>query len=338
MAHPSTLRRRLLSFPILGAVTVALWGLAPVWVGAALGWDLTLGRKLAATRTVLLLLLYTAADWAGVVAALGARAGATLLGDPDGRRSLAWHREIKRRWIRVLSSGGFALFGARLVVERGDCAERPPYLVFLRHAGLADGLIAPLVFEIAHPVNLRFAVKRELLWDPAFDLVGPRVRTAFIDRDSPDGATERARVAALIDGLEPDEGVLIYPEGTRFSTSKAAALQDRLAASGDSAALAYARSLERVLPPKLGGPLSLLQRNPGHDVVFCAHTGLDRAYSVSHMLRGDLVGLQIRVRLWRVAFADIPATEATQAEWLRSQWGRMDREVAALERGPGSPA
>ncbi len=229
------------------------------------------------------------------------------------------------------ASGGFALFGARLVMEASDLALRPPYLVFLRHAGIADGVIAPLVFELDRQANLRFAVKRELTWDPAFDLVGPEVRTLFVDWDGPDGETERARVAALIDALEPDEGVLLYPEGTRFSPEEAAAVRDRLAAAGDTEGLAYARTLERVLPPKVGGALALLDRNPGHDVVFCAHAGLARAYSFAGMLRGDLVGLAVRVRLWRVPFADVPTTREGRLTWLRAQWQRMDREVRALE-------
>jgi 1-acyl-sn-glycerol-3-phosphate acyltransferase len=326
-----TWRRRLLTFPALGAITVALWGAAPLWVGAALLWDLTLGRKLAATRTTLMLLLYTLADWVGIAAALLTRAVGAVAGDPGGRRSLTWHRVIKREWNRALARVGFWLFGARLEVEGDRSATGTPFLVFLRHAGIADVLIAPIVFELPHPTFLRYAVKRELLWDPAFDLVGPQVRAVFVDRDSTDGAGERARVAQMIDGLEPDEGVLLYPEGTRFSTRKAEAIQAKLKASGDDDALTYARSLTRVLPPKLGGTLALLQRNPGHDVVFCAHTGLDRAYSVGGMLRGDLVGLVVRVKLWRVPFAEIPREPDAQAAWMRSQWARMDREVAALE-------
>ncbi len=332
-----TWRRRLITFPALGAVTLALWGAAPLWVGLALLWDLTLGRKLAATRTTLMLLVYTLADWIGIVAALLTRLAGALLPDPGGHRWLGWHRVIKREWNRALARIGFRLFGARLEVEGDGCATGTPFLVFLRHAGIADVLLAPIVFELPHPTFLRYAVKRELLWDPAFDLVGPQVRAVFVDRDSADGAGERARVAQMIDGLEANEGVLLYPEGTRFSASKAASILARLESSGDREALEYARSLTRVLPPKLGGTLALLQRNPGHDVVFCAHTGLDHAYSVSGMLRGDLVGLVVRVRLWRVPFAEIPSEPVALAAWMRAQWTRMDREVAALEgRSPSA--
>lgn len=334
----STWRRRLISFPALGAISVVLWGGAPLLLAVALLWDLTGGRKLAATRTAVMLMLYTAADWVGIGAALVTRAVCAALGDPGGVRSLHWHRVIKREWNRALARAGFWVFAARLEVGGDACAEGTPFLVFLRHAGIADVLIAPIVFELPHPTWLRYAVKRELLWDPAFDLVGPKVRTVFIHRDSADGAGERARVAALIDHLEPDEGVLIYPEGTRFPPSKAAAVQARLRAPGDEQALAYAESLTHVLPPKLGGTLALLQRSPGHDVVFCAHSGLDRAYSVGAMLRGDLVGLVVRVQLWRIPFAEIPTDPAAQVDWMRAQWSRMDREVAALEARAGAAA
>lgn len=331
-------RRRLISIPVLAAVTAVAWGGAPVWLVLALVWDLTFGRRLAATRTAIMVLVYTAADWIGIAAALVTRAVCATLGDPGGARALRWHRVIKREWNRALARTGFAVFGARLEIEGGAAATGTPFLVFLRHAGIADVLIAPMVFELTHPTWLRYAVKRELLWDPAFDLVGPQIRTAFIDRDSADGASERVRVAALIDGLEPDEGVLIYPEGTRFSAAKAASIQARLRESGDTEGLSYARSLKRVLPPKLGGTLALLQRNPRHDVVFCAHTGLDRAYSVASMLRGDLVGLVVRVRLWRVPFAEIPTDKVGQAAWMSAQWSRMDREVADLEARPQAAA
>jgi hypothetical protein len=76
--------------------------------------------------------------------------------------------------------------------------------------------------------------------------------------------------------------------------------------------------------PAIRDPLELLAGNPGADVVFCAHTGFEPAGSPSDILRGALVGATIRVRFWRVPFAEVPTSEDARVVWLSEQWQRVD--------------
>ena len=127
-----------------------------------------------------------------------------------------------------------------------------------------------------------------------------------------------------MDDLGPRDGVAIYPEGTRFTPSKRERILAKLATRAEPDLLARARRLQHVLPPHVGGPLGLLERNRGADVVLCAHTGLEAAGSPSDLLGGQLVGTTVRVRFWRVPHADIPREKGARVSWLYQQWQRVD--------------
>ena len=76
-----------------------------------------------------------------------------------------------------------------------------------------------------------------------------------------------ARLAA---GLGPDEGVLIYPEGTRFTAAKRERAIERQPRAAE---------LRNVPPPRPGGTLAVMET--GADVVvICAHHGLDGFASI----------------------------------------------------------
>ena len=128
--------------------------------------------------------------------------------------------------------------------------------------------------------------------------------------------------------MGPDEAVLVYPEGTRFTPEKLARAQEVVAERQPHVAPLAAR-LRNVLPPRLGGPLALLDEARGLDVVFCAHVGLDGFEYISDIWRGGLVGATIRVGFWRVPAADIPVGERERTEWLYAQWQAVDDWVGA---------
>lgn len=326
------LPRRLLTVSVWVLATALWWGLAPLTVTAAALHDATVGRRLGALRTVALVGLALHADVAGVLAA-GALWVAQVLRPAPARAYVARHRALKRTWARVLAQGGFGLFGVRVVQAGAEALHGTPCVVCLRHASLADVLLGPWLVEIPGHADLRYVLKRELRWQPALDIVGHRVGAVFVDRHGVDPEGDRDRVASLGRALGPDEGVLIYPEGTRFSAAKRARILDRLRDAGDAGALAYAEGLTHVLPPHEVGVLALLREADGADVVFGAHVGLEAVATAGAFFRGDAVGTVVRVRWWRVPADRIPAGDAERAVWLRAQWARMDAEVAALADG-----
>jgi len=227
-------------------------------------------------------------------------------------------------WARALFGGASRLYGFRVEVEGRETLAPSPFLLFLRHASTADTLLPAVLVSAPLGIRLRYVLKRELLWDPCLDVVGNRLPNLFIDRFSEDSEREIGRVAALAAGLGPGEGVLIYPEGTRFSAEKRARILERLRASGRRDLAARAERLTRVLPPRAGGPLALLDAAPAADVVFCAHTGFEGATSLGALWRGGLVGRRVRVAFWRVPAAQIPAGGDARADWLFAQWERID--------------
>ena len=89
--------------------------------------------------------------------------------------------------------------------------------------------------------------------------------------------------------------------------------------------------LQHVLPPKLGGTLTLVQAAPEVDVVFMATYGLDAVTTFADLMNGGLVGNPLRIRCWRVARADIPTENEAMEKWLLGEWEKMDRVVGELK-------
>jgi 1-acyl-sn-glycerol-3-phosphate acyltransferase len=121
--------------------------------------------------------------------------------------------------------------------------------------------------------------------------------------------------------------VLIYPEGTRFTDRKRASALAHLEAEGRADLAAIARDFTHVLPPRLGGPLRLLEAMRGVDVVFLDQCGFEGARSFASLVRGALVGSAIRVRLRRVEAARVPRERLDV--WLFEQWRETNAWVAA---------
>jgi hypothetical protein len=123
------------------------------------------------------------------------------------------------------------------------------------------------------------------------------------------------------------DGVLIYPEGTCFEPHKLEDSKRRLRERASAALVERAEQMQAVLPPRLGGPLALLDEARGLDVVICAHTGLEAAIDFTSVLRGDLVGHTIDVRIERIQAARVPQGEEARALFLYDRWLEVDRYV-----------
>ena len=168
-----------------------------------------------------------------------------------GRRD-AWLRDVTRRlqqlWAAALFGAVRALFGLRLEVTGGEDVAPGPVIVLIRHASIVDNLLPANLITRPHGIRLRYVLKRELLADPCLDVAGRRLPNYFVRRGT--GETEeRDRVGALAHGLGRDEGVLIYPEGTRFTPERRARAIARIA-ERDPRLAARAERLRHLLPPR----------------------------------------------------------------------------------------
>lgn len=324
--------RRLVTLPTLLAATLLCSALTPLllplaWVSARL-WR----PARSATRVLLFLLAYLWCETLGIVAS----AWLWLRYRNDPATFTAANYRLQLRWASALEAAAAHLFRLQFEIEGDDCLGGDGVIMMPRHCSIGDTVL-PIVFYCArHQRRLRYVLKRELLLDPCLDVVGNRLPNAFIDRQSASSAGEVASIQALTKKLGAQEGVLIYPEGTRFSTNKRKQLIARLQARGDHDTAALAQQLQHVLPPRMSGPCGLLRANPGRDLVFCAHTGFEGSASFRDLFNGSWLDTRVRLRFWRVAYADIPRNDTELRRFLRAQWQRMDREVARLRNAdPG---
>ncbi|MAI81086.1 MAG: hypothetical protein CL917_19250 [Deltaproteobacteria bacterium] len=308
---------------ILTALGISL-AMLPIWVPGLALLDFVRKSKWSGLRCGVYLTWLLLCEVAGLTWA------AFLLIRPH-RSQEAWlarHYALQHRWAGALFDGAVKLFGLRLEVEGAEALEGGPILLFMRHATVADALLPAVVASRPYGIRLRYVLKQELRIDPCLDIVGDRLPNAFVQRGLPDGSREVARVASLARDLGSQDGVVIYPEGTRFTAGRRARVLEKIKASGDLERWAAVEALKHVLPPRLGGVMGLIDASPNTDVVFCAHTGLERVTRLGDLFSGHALGARLKVRCWRVAAHDIPKDEHGREAWLENEWARVESFVA----------
>lgn len=323
------IRRRLVTFPAMAAALVVVWTLSPVLLVGAFLADLARGgRGFVTLRLVAFAMAFVVIENLGLLR-LFATWATTRAGTPA---RLARSYAAQRFYTGALLAAVRVIFRLKFVVEGDELAATGPYVVFMRHAAIVDVLVPGGFIANAHQIELRYILKRELLIEPALDLAGNWLPNHFVDRSGADTQTELAAIAALKAGLGPRQGVLVYPEGTRFSRALRASLLTKL--EGD--ALARARELTHLLPIRPGGSLTLLAAPPACDLLFVGHHGLEGLTRLRDVWNKGLLGQTITIKFWRVQAAEIPAGDDARLRWLHEHWRRMDRWLETF--GTSSPA
>lgn len=335
--------RRIAAITLYASAWLLVLVTLPLTAAAAVAVDLWRGeRRWVLLRCLAFAVLYLTCEVAGVAAAFllwlgsGVWAGVGAAASPSARLTglpdayLRANFGLQCWWARTLFHGAERIFGMHTTVTGDEAVRAGPFLLFLRHASIGDTVLPAVCIGDRHGIMLRYVMKRELLWDPCLDVVGNRLPNYFVQRGSGDSEREVAAVQRLLDELGPRDAVLIYPEGTRFSAEKRDRFVARLRGAAPARLLAVAERLRHTLPPRLGGPLGLLERNPGIDAVFCAHTGFEGAATFGDLISGALVGRAVHVAFWRVPFAHIPVDRTARAEWLYEHWQRIDEWIEAV--------
>ena len=303
---------------VLVSVTAPLLLLAAALVDLVL---LAVRRKRPmAVRLVAMLWCFLAGELRGL-ALLGAYWVAALGRDTRTRRFRVYR--LRQSWAAGHLGAVTRLFRLRWEVEGLEEVAPGPVLVLMRHASIIDNAMPDALFGRAHDLGLRFVLKRELRLLPTIDIGGGWVPTAFVARGSGDTERELLALRELALDLDPQEGILLYPEGTRHTDAKLARAQEIIRSRQPEVA-PLADRLRHVLPPRLGGPLTLLEATRGHDVVFCGHVGLDGFEYISDIWSGGLVGGTVSVKFWRHAASEVPTGREEMTRWLYEQWQILD--------------
>lgn len=316
--------RRIVTVSVVFAAAAVTSALLPILLLAALIVDAVMAvivrRPGAATRIVAFTWIYLIGEvWA--IVALGL---VTLLGK---RRSVAITYRLQGWWATWNYRAFTLVFDVSFHTEGSEAAVPPPVIVLARHASLIDSLLPVVFIAQRHHISLRYVLKRELLIDPALDIAGNRLPNHFIDRASSDSESELASLRELSSGMSDSEGVVIFPEGTRFSESKRARLVTRQRNKQGTVA-ELTRAFKNVMPPRPAGTLAILDATDA-DVVVLAHRGLEGFSGLGDVWTGAVVGANVAVKMWRVERGLIPQGRSERTEWLYRLWAEVDDWVTA---------
>jgi 1-acyl-sn-glycerol-3-phosphate acyltransferase len=303
--------------PVLLIIAVAID--AALWLRRRKPW--------MAVRLLAMLWWFLVGEMYGLVGLLGIWA---FSGGRDGPRRRDRVYRLKRRWLASHLAGIRTLFGLRFAIEGLELAGPGPVLVMIRHASIIDNALPDAIVGRAHGLGFRFVIKRELQMLPTIDIGGRWVPTLFVRRASGDTATEVERMRALTVEMSSRDGLLIYPEGTRWTAEKLARAKEIIAERQPEIAPLAAR-LRNVLPPRLGGTLVLLESARQADVVIFGHVGLDGFEYISDIWSGGLVGTTVRLKFWRFPAAEVPRDRDALIAWLYERWQELDNWVGQMQ-------
>lgn len=329
MDRRSTILRRLRTIPLFTLAWVSLVALTPLLLPVALLVDAVrwVFRRTPwmGVRILGFGLAYLTAEVVGVVA-LFAVWVVSGFGRDEGRLQ-GMTFAVQRAWAGFVFWAVKRLFSLEFRVEGADQVQPDPFLLFSRHASIVDNLLPSRFITRPFGTHVRYVMKRELLADPCLDIAGSRLPNYFIRRGSGESDREVAAVRELAASLSAGEAVLIYPEGTRFTPEKLEATRVRLTRRSPRLA-ELAGGLRNVLPPRLGGPLALLE-GCAADVVVLAHRGLDGFAKIGDIWRGGMVRTLVTVRFQRFPRSEIPESRSERADWLFQVWQEIDDWVGA---------
>jgi 1-acyl-sn-glycerol-3-phosphate acyltransferase len=332
--------RRVLIAPILPVVTVLFLLVLPIAGPAVAFASRYLPGRLGPLRLLWLLFIWLVRESIGVLALFGL----WLISGFGWRLEQPWFR---RQHVHLISWYLWGLIGTaqrslglRIVTEEspGALVVEPhrasrPLLVFSRHAGAGDSFLLAHELVNTYGRTPSIVLQESLQLDPCIDIVLNRLPNRFIPRKPAPGAGVVESIGALAHELTADGALILFPEGGNFTERRRRRAIERLEEMGLVDQAVRARALTCVLPPRPGGALAALDAAPGADVVFVAHTGLERLSSARQILDGIPMEHSVRMAWWLVPADEVPAGETERIAWLFDWWEQIDAWI----RGHGEP-
>ncbi|MEM7272590.1 MAG: 1-acyl-sn-glycerol-3-phosphate acyltransferase [Actinomycetota bacterium] len=326
MTDRHSIRRALSISAVL--VGLPLWLVTlPLWVVGATIADLIGGlRRLPTVRLIAFLGVYLVHDWIGI--AVG---GWLWLTGRFGRRlDLDRHRRVQGWWGTSLLNWAGRLLNVRLDLDDLGRLPSNTFVMLSRHASMIDAVVPVTLVATRMGRFIHYVLKKELRWDPSLDLFGGRLGNHFVTRGG-DTEAEEAAIERLAADAEPDAALVIFPEGTYSTPGTRKRVHASLERNEEFEALARAKALETLLPPKPAGTLAMLRGQPEADVVVVGHVGLEGVAELKGLRQRLPLTHPVIVRWWVHRRAELPTTEAELIDWLGDRWEELDRWVEAIQ-------
>lgn len=329
-SHSSTtspFKRRVITIAIYSIAWLLVSLLWPIWIPVSFFVGLIRKQRFIVLRMLFFVWGFLTIELMGLAGAglvhMTSRRGSEKFQDRFFKLYLWWGTSIFR-WIKWL-------LNISVEVQGDDAIGTGPVLVFIRHASIIDTALPLVYMSNTKGLRLRYVFKRELLMDPCIDVAGHAWPNYFIDRGG-DPAKELEGVRKLTYELG-EEGVLLFPEGTRFTKLKQKRAIRVLGRTHPSL-VPLAESMTHCLPPKPGGVLTLMEAAPHADILVVAHRGLEGFAEVSDLLRGGVVGKKLEIKMWRIPAEEIPPPDK-RLTWLFKLWKQVDDFAAQGFAGSG---
>jgi 1-acyl-sn-glycerol-3-phosphate acyltransferase len=366
---PPTPIRRLILVPLVVVIAGALAALTPAVALLTVAFNLIrrrtgLGRE---PRSRLLRVVWLGLTWsAGEVAALTVSLCLWLVSGFGGRLDTepyqGRHYAVMKWFLDLIYRTAVRVCGLNVTVS-GPAPTGPvsagagsgrPLIVLCRHAGPGDSLLLIHYLLSVCERRPRVVMKATLQLDPSVDVMANRVPNAFLHLGKSKSRSETNRglrtgaadtrhteqIRRLAAGLDGRGALAIFPEGGNWTPYRWRRAIDRLRRRGLPGLADRAAAMPNVLPPRPNGALAAIAACPQADVIFVAHTGLDRLVSVRDVWRSLRADLELRARWWRVPAANVPRSAARDAQitWLYDWWQRIDAWITTENAAGKDPA
>jgi Acyltransferase len=364
---PPTPIRRLLLVPLVIVIAGALAALTPAVALLTVAFNL-ISRRTRPGRVRRSRLLRVA--WLGLVWSAGETAALTVTfclwlvsgfgGRLDTEPYQARNYAVMQWFLDLIYRAARRACGLSVTVAGPPVAGPPgdrPLIVLCRHAGPGDSLLLVHYLLSECERRPRVVMKATLQLDPSVDILANRVPNAFLRRarakageasarPSPVSRTSAAgshhvdQIRRLAAGMGGRSALALFPEGGNWTPYRWRRAIDRLRRGGRPDLAERAAAMPNVLPPHASGALAAITACPAADVIFVAHTGLDRLVSVRDVWRGLRADMEISARWWRVPAEDVPRTVSREAQitWLYDWWQRIDAWITAENPVTDPPA
>jgi 1-acyl-sn-glycerol-3-phosphate acyltransferase len=350
---PPTPIRRLVLAPLVVVIAVGLAALTPAV--AVLSAAFSLIRRRAGSgrvqrgrmlRVVWLALAWSVGETAALTVLLCLWIASGFGGRLDTEPYRTRHYMLMGWFLDLIYRGARRACGLRVEVAAPPDASLlgdRPLIVLSRHAGPGDSLLLVHHLLTVCERRPRVVMTAALQMDPSLDIVANRVPNAFLHRRSrgtapgaeASGRQQAEQIRRLAAGLDKRGALVIFPEGGNWTPLRWRRAIERLRRRGHVDLAQWAVAMPNLLPPRSGGAFAAIGACPDADVIFVAHTGLDRLVSVRDVWQSLLTDVTVRARWWRVPAADVPRTadHETQVAWLYDWWERIDAWIAEASCG-----